>query len=71
MLRKVAHAGSQSASFVQAAKDLQALAETQVSRERIQRWTKRVGQERVAEVQRQAESYQALPLPERRRSPTD
>jgi hypothetical protein len=71
MLRKVAYAGSQSASFVGATRDLEALAETKVSRERVQRWTKRVGAERIAEVQRQAESYQALPLPERRQSPTD
>jgi hypothetical protein len=70
MLRKVAYAGSQSASFVKASQDLQALAETKVSRERVQRWTKRVGQERVAEVQQQADAYQALPLPERRQSPT-
>jgi hypothetical protein len=71
MLRKVAYAGSQSASFVQATKDLEALAETRVSRERVQRWTKRVGQERIAEVEGQAASYQALPLPQRQKSPTD
>ncbi len=71
MLRKVAYAGSQSASFVQATKDLIALAETKVSRERVQRWTKRVGEERVAEAERQAEAYQALPLPEQQKSPTD
>ncbi len=71
MLRKVAYAGSQSASFVQATKDLIALAETKVSRERVQRWTKRVGEERAAEAERQAEAYQALPLPEQQKSPTD
>ena len=48
MLRKVAYAGSQSASFVGATKDLAVLAEVEVSRERVQRWTKRVGQERLA-----------------------
>jgi hypothetical protein len=70
MLKKVVYAGAQSASFVQATKDLDALAEIAVSRERVQRWTKRVGHERVAEVARQAASYQSLPLPERRHSPT-
>jgi hypothetical protein len=70
MLRKVTYAGSQSASFVQATKDLEALAETTVSRERVQRWTKRVGEERIAEVGRQAASYQALPLPRQQQSPT-
>lgn len=70
MLRKVAYAGSQSASFVEATKNLEALAETKVSRERLQRWTKRVGQERVAAVERQAEAYAGLPLPEQQQSPT-
>jgi hypothetical protein len=65
MLRKVTYAASQSASFVEASKDLAALAEVKVSRERVQRWSKRVGQERIAEVQRQRESYQQLPLPAR------
>lgn len=71
MLRKVAYAGSQSSSFVQATRDLTELAEVEVSRERVQRWTKRVGEERVRESQEQAEAYQQLPLPARRQSPTD
>jgi hypothetical protein len=70
MLKKVVYAGAQSASFVQASKDLEALAETTVSRERVQRWTKRVGQERVAAATAAAERYRDLPLPERRTSPT-
>ena len=37
MLRKVAYSGSQSTSFVNATKDLEALAEVKVSRERVQR----------------------------------
>jgi len=71
MLKKVAYAGARSASFVGATQDLEALAETKVSRERVQRWTKRLGNERVSEVEEQAEQYQALPLPEQRKSPTD
>lgn len=71
MLKKVVYAGSQSASFVQATKDLAALAELSVSRERVQRWTKRVGQQRSIEVQAAAAAYEGLPLPEQRRSPTD
>jgi hypothetical protein len=70
MLRKAVYAGAQSSSFVQAAQDLEALAEAGVSRERVQRWTKRVGQERLQDVERRAETYQSLPLPERRTSPT-
>jgi hypothetical protein len=71
MLRKVAYAGSQSASFVEATKDLLTLAEVEVSRERVQRWTKRVGHERVAEALALAQSYGRLPLPEQRKSPGD
>ena len=70
MLRKVVHAGTQSASFVAATKDLSALAETEVSRERVERWTKRVGKERVAQMDELAARYQTLPLPKRQVSPT-
>jgi len=70
MLRKIVYAGSQSASFVQATKDLEALAESSVSRERVQRWTKRVGQQRHAEAEAVAAAYQELPLPKQRTSPT-
>lgn len=71
MLKKVVYAGAQATSFVQATKALEVLAERVVSRERVQRWTKRVGEERDAEAGQQAAAYQALPLPERRRSPSD
>jgi hypothetical protein len=71
VLKKVVYAGSQSASFVQATKDLAALAELSISRERVQRWTKRIGQERVAEMEALAAAYQEQPLPARRTSPTD
>jgi hypothetical protein len=70
VLRKVAHAGTQSSAFVAATKDLKALAEIDVSREQVQRWTKRVGEERLAQTQQEAEAYQALPLPEQQKSPT-
>ena len=71
MLKKVVHAGARSPSFATAAEDLEALAETQVSVKRVQRWTERVGGERVAEIEQQAEAYQELPLPEQQKSPTD
>lgn len=71
MLRKVVHAGSQSTSFVQATKDLIELAERTVSRERVQRWTKRVGKECLEEAEALADAYQTLPLPEQRKSPID
>lgn len=71
MLRKVVHAGTRSASFVAATKDLGALAEVEVSRERVERWTKRIGEHRVAQVDAHAREYQELPLPQRRISPID
>jgi hypothetical protein len=71
MLKKVSHAGAQSGSFPQAVKDLAALAETKVTRERVRRWTERVGTARLAESQAAAEAYQALPLPQQRQSPQD
>ncbi|MEX1223647.1 MAG: hypothetical protein WEA31_03785, partial [Pirellulales bacterium] len=65
-----AYAGAQSPSFVQATKDLEALAEVCISRERVQRWTKRVGEERVAEMEAAATAYQELPLPAQRENPS-
>ena len=56
---------------MQAAKVLDVLAEVDVTAKRIERWTKRVGDQRVAELERAAAAYQKLPLPERRQSPTD
>jgi len=70
VLRKVAYAGSQSASFIAASSDLKALAELDVSAGRVERWTKRIGEERVAQVDAFAEAYQKLPLPKRQTSPT-
>lgn len=70
-LKKVVYAGTQSRSFAQARKDLEALAEVRVTAQRIQRWTKRVGEERLAEVRRSAEAYEQLPLPARQASPTE
>lgn len=62
------YAGARSASFVQAREDLSALADLSISRERVQRWTKRVGRARVAQVEQAAAAYARLPLPERQRS---
>ena len=71
MLRKVSYAGAKSPSFVGATEDLIELAERTVSRERVQRWTKRVGQECVEEAEALADEYQVLPLPQQQKSPTD
>lgn len=71
MLRKVSYAGGTSPSFLGATQDLSELAERVVSRERVQRWTKRVGQECMEEAEALADEYQTLPLPEQQKSPTD
>ncbi len=71
MLRKVCYAGGASPSFLGATRDLIALSEQTVSRERVQRWTKRVGQECVQDADALADAYQALPLPEQQKSPAD
>jgi hypothetical protein len=69
--RKITYAGTQSVSFPQAARDLEALAELTISQERVRRATERIGQERVAERDAQATAYTQMPFPERRQLPTD
>ncbi len=70
-LRKVVYAGSQSASFAEASRALESLADIEVTTKRVERWTKRVGDERVDQVDTAAAAYEAMPLPARRESPTD
>lgn len=71
MLKKVAHAGARSSSFEQAASDLEALAEQHVSASRVERWTKKVGDERLREVEQRSEAHRQLPIPTRNASPID
>ena len=40
-------------------RDLEALAEAKVSRERVQRWTKRIGNQRVAQIKEHARGFNA------------
>lgn len=68
LLKKVVYAAS-SASFQQAEQDLLALAEVQVSANRIHRAAQRVGAERVADRRVAAIAYRDLPLPQQRESP--
>jgi hypothetical protein len=70
-LKKVVYAGTQATSFPQGSRDLQELAELDVSPERVRRVTERLGNERVAERDAQAAVYEALPIPERRKVPAD
>jgi hypothetical protein len=70
-LKKVTYAGTQAASFPQGPRDLKALAELDVSPERVRRATERIGDERVAERDAQARACEALPIPGRRTVPAD
>ena len=66
------HAASAStASFQEASSNLQALAEADVSPKRIGRLVTRIGNERIAEVQRQSRQYKDLPIPLRTQSPVE
>jgi hypothetical protein len=69
---KVIHAGSAStSSFEEASQDLLVLAEVNVSAKRIGRLVTRIGHERIAEIEQQAQAYEKLPLPVRRQSPIE
>jgi hypothetical protein len=70
-LKKVVYAGAQATSFPQGARDLNELAELDISAERVRRATERIGEERVAERDAQAAAYEALPIPARRIVPAD
>jgi hypothetical protein len=67
--KKAVYAGTQAASFEQAARDLTELAELDISDQRVRRATIKIGNERVQERDQQTADHQALPLPEQRRSP--
>lgn len=72
MQAKVIHAGSAStSSFDEASNHLRVLAEVDVSAKRIGRAVTRIGNERIAQVQQQAQAFEALTLPARQQSPVD
>lgn len=70
-LEKVVYAGVHANSFAQAAKDLDKLADLNVSQQRVRRATERIGRERVSQQQAQSLAHQELPLPEQQRSPAE
>jgi hypothetical protein len=67
----VIYAGTQAASFEQAAKDLAKLAELDISDQRVRRATIKIGNERVEERDAQTAAFQDLPLPQQRTSPVE
>jgi hypothetical protein len=70
-LKKVVYAGTQATSFPQGSRDLQELAELDVSPERVRRVTERIGQERVAERDAQAAAHEAMSIPAQRIASAD
>lgn len=65
------YAGTQAASFEQAARDLVQLAELDISDQRVRRATIRIGNERVQERDAQTAAFESLPLPLQRTSPVE
>lgn len=68
-LKKVVYAGAHASSFEQASRDLAEEAELSVSVGRVQRATRGVGDERLAQRAEAVERWRCLPLPEQQRSP--
>ena len=69
MLDKIVYAGVSNSSFKLGSADLLKLAEVRVPVKQVERVTKRIGQERVAQRAAAVKAYQALPLVERKAAP--
>lgn len=69
MIRKITYAGANSSSFAQAAAALQHLADLTIPIKQVERVTRRIGGERIAERDAEVAAYRQLPLPERKACP--
>ena len=69
--RKIVHAAAKEPSFEAAVEDLREQAELHVGVKRVQRASRRIGQERMAEHQAAIDRYESLPLPARQQSPVE
>lgn len=65
MQRKITYAGTVSRSFAEASELMRELAELPVSAKQVERLTRRIGEERVAERGAAVAAYQGLPLVEK------
>ncbi|MGF1583665.1 MAG: hypothetical protein ACFCD0_30480 [Gemmataceae bacterium] len=65
------YAGVNTSSFRAASEKLRRLADIDVGPKQVQRVTKRIGSERIAERDQQVQDYQQLPLVERKAAPAD
>jgi hypothetical protein len=71
LLKKTVYAGAGATSFQQASRDLDELAEAQISAARVRRATERIGNERVRERDAEVARWQEKTLPQQQRSPID
>lgn len=69
LLEKIVYAGTTNSSFEQGQQDLLKLAEVQVSIKQVERVCHRIGEERLAERDRDVSAYEKLPLVERKAAP--
>jgi hypothetical protein len=67
--RKIVYAGSAHGSFVQGAAALQELAGVQVAAKQVERLTRAIGNERVAERNAEVAAFQKLPLADKHQTP--
>jgi hypothetical protein len=63
--RKIAYAGTVSRSFAEAGELMRELGDRSVSAKQVERLTRRIGEERVAERDARTSAFQALPLAEK------
>ena len=69
--RKLVHAATQGGSFANGANILAEQAELEIGVKRLWRAVKRIGDERLAEEEAAAETYEELPLPAQQQSPVE
>jgi len=69
--RKIVYAGVAHGSFEQGHQSLWELAEVAVSAKQVERLTRQVGSERVAERTAAVATFQALPLADKHQTPAD
>ncbi len=69
VLKKMVYAGTNATSFRQASADLQEEAELTISEQRVMRATKRIGEERIEQREKEIQAWEELPLPKQQGSP--
>lgn len=69
--RKIVYAGTSHGSFEQGKQSLQELAEVEVSTKQVERLTRQIGSERVAERHAAVAAFEALPLADKHQTPAE